>query len=256
MRFILDDYIESYILSTDDPDDKTIAQHLKEIIPMSTHLDKITFNEILTEFKQAAKAQEGKVEDFKSAFHKIRPKYILSGDKIEAELPGILIRIIAHIDHFFEYISNVRGMKVEKIKKRLSTRGIKDFIQFIGHLELAPKDNNVVFATFDEDNPGNDPFVNYKAGDVVNMLALPSKKFKKGEPKSVIKIKYRNKESIEKKFPIFFDAGWYDKFFPSDKDDKYGRSRSLDKSLKNMPEIVHANLKISEVTETIEFVKD
>jgi hypothetical protein len=160
------------------------------------------------------------------------------------------------MDQFLEYVSNVNGMKIKKIKKRISTRGTKDFINFIGHLELAPKDKNVVFATFDEDNLGNDPLVNYKVIDIINMLAFSIDNFREGEPLTAIKLKYRNKKNIEKKFPIFFDAGWYDRFYPSDKNDKYGRTRSLDKKLKNMPEIVHENLKISEVTEDIEFLKD
>jgi hypothetical protein len=153
--FILDEYIEDYIVSVDDSDDKIIARHLKKIIPETTHLDKNTFDEI-----------------------------------------------------------------------------------------------------FDEDEPGNDPFANHKVIDIINMLALPSKEFAEGEPKSAIKLKYRNMKNIQKKFPVFFDPGWYDKFFPSDKNDKYGRSKSLDKSLRNMPEVVHENLKISEVTENIEFLKD
>lgn len=254
MMFILDDYINDYIGRVDDSDDKTIALHLKEIIPKTSHLDKNTYNEIIEELKK--EPGKGEVEDFKSTFHKVRPKYILTGDIIKAELPDILIRIIVHIDLFLEYICNVTGMKVEIIKKRISTRGIKDFIHFVGHLELAPKDDNVVFATFDEDTPGNDPFVNHKAIDIINRLALSTKNFEEGESKSVIKLKYKNLKSIGKKFPIFFDAGWYEKFFPSDQDDKYGRTRSLDNSLKNMPEIVHENVKISEMAEDIEFLKD
>ncbi len=254
MMFILDEYIEDYIVNGDDSDDKIIARHLKEIIPKTTHLAKNTFNEIIKELKMGIEKKE--FGDFKDAFHKVRPKYILAGDIIEAELPDTLIRIIVHTDKFLGYISNAAGIKVEKIRKRIAARGIKDFIQFIGHLELAPKDNNVVFATFDEDNPGNDPFVNHTVIDIINMLALPSKEFEEGEPKSAIKLKYRNMKNIQKKFPVFFDPGWYDKFHPSHKNDKYGRSKSLDKSLRNMPEVVHENLKISEVTENIEFLKD
>jgi hypothetical protein len=88
------------------------------------------------------------------------------------------------------------------------------------------------------------------------MLALDRSVFKKGEPLTALKVRYENIENIEKRYPIFFDAGWYDKFYPSEKNDKYGRTRSLDSSLKNMPEIAHENLKISEVGVNIELLKD
>jgi hypothetical protein len=65
---ILDDYIDAYIRSVDDSDDETIARHLKEIIPETTHLDENTFNEIMEELRK--EMDKGKVADFKSAFLK------------------------------------------------------------------------------------------------------------------------------------------------------------------------------------------
>jgi len=58
------------------------------------------------------------------------------------------------------------------------------------------------------------------------------------------------------RFPVFTDAGWYDKFQPTDKQDNYGRTKSLDPSLKSMPEVVHINLKLADVIEHIRFLKE
>jgi hypothetical protein len=46
------------------------------------------------------------------------------------------------------------------------------------------------------------------------------------------------------------------KLYPSEKHDKYGRTKPLDKSLKSMPEVVHENLKIADVIEEIRFLND
>jgi hypothetical protein len=195
-------------------------------------------------------------ENFKNAFHKMCKKYILTGDVISADLPELLTRIIVNIRLFLIYLSKKLGMEVEDIKKRIDSNDIKRIIHLIGHLELAPPNNNVVFATFDEDNLENDPFIGYKVRDIINMLGKDRSSFNKGEPLGVVKIRYKNIDNIEKKFPTFLDAGWHDKFYPSEKDDKYGKTRSLDPSLKNIPEIVHKNLKISEVTEDIQFIEE
>ena len=252
MKFALDDYIDKYIRNAKYTTNKKIARHLKEIIPLTTHLHQDTFKEIIEELKM--KMDNG--ENFKNAFVKIRKKYLLIGDAIQAKLPDTLIRIIVNVREFLEYISNVLGLDVKEIKNRINSKGAGYLIRFVGHLKLASINNNVVFATFDENNLENDPLTDYNVRDIINMLALDKNSFNKGELLSAVKIKYRNPDGIEKKFPIFPDAGWYDKFFPSEGNDKYGRTRSLDPSLKNMPEIVHQNLKISEVMEDIEFLED
>jgi len=252
MAFILDDYIDEYISHVDDSDDKAIAQHLKEIIPQTMHLDRNTFNGMVEELKKEMKS--GK--NFKDAFYKVHKKFILTGDVVTADLPGKFIRFIINVREFLEYISNVMGVEVDEVKSRIDSKGTRLFIRYIGHLDLAPTGNDVVFATFDEDNLENDPFINCKASDIINMLALNRNRCSQGEPLTAAKIIYRNKNDMEKKFPIFFDAGWYDKFYPAEKNDRYGRIRSLDPDLKNMPEIVHQNVKISEVTEDIEFLED
>jgi hypothetical protein len=252
MKFPLDDYIDEYIQNAKSTTSKKTAQHLKKIIPQTTHLDRNIFNKIIEELKK--EIDNG--ENFKNAFVKIRKKYLLIGYAIQAKLPGTLIRIIVNVREFLEYISNVLGLDVKEIKNRINSKGSGYFIRFVGHLNLASINNNVVFATFDENNLENDPLIDYNVNEIINMLALDKNSFNKEGSLSAIKIKYRNPDGIEKKFPIFLDAGWYDKFFPSDRNDKYGRTRSLDPSLKNMPEIVHQNLKISEVMEDIEFLED
>ncbi len=255
MITVLNDYIEKYIQDADSSDDKTIARHLKEIIPKTTHLEEKVFKKIVGELKNELDSR--KDDDFKSAFLKVRKKFILKGDTIKAELPAVLIRIIPNTRKFLEYIANANGIKVEKLEKRISSRGIKDFIQYIGHLELAPGDKNVVFATFDEDHLENDPFINRKVFDIVNMLALHMDDSSNNEePLTAVKLKYRNRKSSEKKFPTFIDAGWYRNFYPADEEDFYGRTKSLDKSLKNMPEVVHKNSKMSDVVKDIVFLKD
>jgi hypothetical protein len=252
MTLLLDDYIDKYLQGADEFD-KKVALHLKDIIPKTAHLDEKVFNAFIEDLR--IKINDGK--DFKTSFHIVCEKYILKGDIIKAELPSILIRIILNTRKFLEYIANVNGIKVEKIEKRVSSRGIKDFIQFVGHLELAPGDKNVVFATFDENHLENDPFINRKVIDIVNMLALPMNDSSDiEEPLTAVKLKYRNRKSSEKKFPTFIDAGWYENFYPADEEDVYGRTKSLDKSLKNMPEVVHKNSKMSDVVKDIVFLKD
>lgn len=249
MAFKLGDYIDDYIQHADELD-KRVALHLKEIIPKTTHLDKKIFKEITEKLKKEMESGE----NFKNAFLKIRKKYILTGDIIKAQLPDILTRIIVNTRLFVKYITSRLGLEVEDIQDIIESSDVNRFLRLIGHLELASPTANVVFATFDEDIPGNDPFSHYNVRDVIHMVGKDRRSFRKGEPLSAVKIRYRNKADIEKKFPIFLDAGWYDKFYPAKKNDNYGRTRSLDSSLKNMPEIVHENFIFSEVTENIDFL--
>ena len=51
MKFPLDDNIDKYIKNAKYTTNKKIAQHLKEIIPQTTHLHRETFNEIIEELK-------------------------------------------------------------------------------------------------------------------------------------------------------------------------------------------------------------
>jgi hypothetical protein len=252
MKFALDDYIDKYIRNSKYTTNKKIAVHLKEIIPQTTHLNRETFKEIIEELK--IKMDNG--ENFKNVFQKVRKKFILTGDTVEAELPFILTRVIVNIRLFLDYLSSRLGMELKDIEDRIDSNDAKQFLRLIADLELAPPRNNVVFSTFDEDNPDNDPFVNHKVKDIINRIGKDRSSFKISEPLSVIKIRYRNKDNIEKKFPIFPDAGWYDKFYPSKKEDKYGRTKSLDPQLKNLPEIVHENLTFAEVTEEVELLEE
>jgi hypothetical protein len=252
MKFALDDYIDDYIRKAKYTTNKKISRHLKEIIPQTTHLHRETFKEIIEELKM--KMYNG--ENFKNAFQKVCKKFILTGDTIKAELPFILTRVIVNIRLFVDYLSSRLGMDLEDIEDRIDSNDTNQFLRLIADLELAPPRNNVVFSTFDEDNPDNDPFVNHKVKDIINRIGKDRSSFKKLEPLSVIKIRYRNKNSIEKKFPIFPDAGWHDKFYPSKKDDKYGRTKSLDPQLKDLPEIVHENLTFDEVTEELELLEE
>ena len=252
MKFTLDNYIDRYIKNAKTSANKKIAQHLKEIIPQTTHLNRETFKEIIEELKM--KMDNG--ENFNNAFQKVRKKFILTGDTIEAELPGLFTRIIVNKRLFLRYLSKKLGMKVKDIESRINANDVNRFIRLIGHLELAPPNNNAVFATFDEQDMVNDPFSNHKVKVIISMIGKDKSSFNEGEPLSLVKIRYKNKPDIEKKFPIFLDAGWYEKFYPAKKNDKYGRTKSFDPSLKNMPEIVHQNLTISKVTEEIRFLED
>ncbi len=251
MAFLLDDYIDKYVQDAGDTD-KKIAQHLKKIISRTTHLDENTFNEIIEELKKEMDTGES----FKIAFQKVCQKYVLTGHIITAELPDILTRIIANKRLFFEFLKFRLGIDEVEIKNRIISNGIHYFIRLIGHLDLAPPHNHVVFAAFDEENMEADPFNNCTVNDILNMLGKDKRNFKKGESLSAVKIRYRNQNNWEKKFPIFPDAGWYDKFFPSKENDKYGRTQSLDPKRKGLPEIVHENVKFSEITQDIEFIED
>jgi hypothetical protein len=249
--FVLADYIDKYIQESGYTD-KKVAQHLKEIIPKTTHLDENTFNEIIEELKR--EMDRGK--DFKSAFNAVRIVNFLNGDFIKADLPDILTRIILNKTTF---ISNIKkGLRqpytVEKIEAIFTSRNKKLIITLLGKLRLAKK--KVAFATFDEGREDGNPFLNDRLEDVINQLGLDVNAFAEGEPLTAVKIRYKNGEEMGKRYPTFLDAGWYDKFYPADKKDNYGRTKSLDPTLKNMPEVVHENLELSDIMEDIELLED
>ena len=101
-----------------------------------------------------------------------------------------------------------------------------------------------------------DPFKNNTLKDIVNMLALDTRLYNASNPLTVVSIQYRNRNDVIKRFPVFTDAGWYDKFYPSHKTDKYGRTKPLDESSRGMPEIVHVNLKLADIIEDIRFLEE
>jgi hypothetical protein len=92
MAFLLDEYIDEYIKKSKTTRKKKIAQHLKRIIPKTNHLNGSIFNKIIKEIK--AEIENDREKDFENAFIKVCEKYVLKGDIIEADLPGILTRII------------------------------------------------------------------------------------------------------------------------------------------------------------------
>jgi hypothetical protein len=251
MAFNLDDTIDNYIQDAE-AFDRKVAQHLKEIIPNTTHLDENIFNEIIREFKD----DMDRGENFKNTFYKVCGKHILTGNIIEAKLPALLTRIILDDTEFMEKISEERGIpsSQEYIREIVDSKKKDQITELFKNIELNIR--KVVFATFDEYDMDVDPFINYSIKDIVNMLALNLSSFNENQPLTAVSIRYKNRGDVIKRFPVFPDAGWYDKFYPSDKDDKYGRTKSLDKSLKNMPEIVHENLKLADVIEDIRFLEE
>jgi len=251
MAFILDDYFHDYIQHADEFD-KKVALHLKEIIPKTTHLDKKVFKEIIEELKK--EIESGK--DFKTAFHKVSEKHILKGKVIKAKLPRFLVRIILDETEFVEKISEERGVpsSQEEIKETVDSRKINEIAQLFKKTGLAV--GKVVFATFNEIDWEIDPLIDNSLPDIVNMLALHIDAYQNTRPLTAVSIRYRNKDDIIKRFPVFVDAGWHDKFYPADEGDKYGRTRSLDPSLKSMPEVIHENLKLADVIEDIRFLEE
>jgi hypothetical protein len=252
MAFILDDYIDKYIQDAGHTD-KKIARHLKEIIPKTTHLDENTFNEIIEGLKQ--EMDEGK--DFKSAFFNVYVRYVLKGDIIKAELPGVLTRILLNKAKFIIYIKNLSKAPYneQEIGMILTSKdkGLINDLLAEGTLSRG----EAVFATFDEKNEDRSPFLNRKVIEIINMLALDRDIYEEGQPLTAVKIRYKNSEDFGKKYPTFIDAGWGDKFYPAAKDDNYGRTRKLDDLSPSMPEIVHENRKFSDVVvESLDFLKD
>lgn len=246
----LEDYIDDYISQPGtSPGDRETARHLKAIIPSSTHIEKDMLDFVIDEIE--VEIQGGK--NFKDSFIEVAARWILEGDEITAPLPDKLTRIIVNYRRFLEYLSNKEGIPVNRIKKRIASKGILRFLKSIGHLKLAPQD--VVLATFDEANPDRDPFIHNRVAEIVHMLALNLDLFKSGESMTAIKIRYDN-PLTEKLYPTFCDVGWYDKFYPSSAADPYGRTKSADPNLRDMPEIAHENLELSKMPIDVEVLKD
>jgi hypothetical protein len=164
MKFSLNDYIDKHIRNAKYTTNKKIAQHLKEIIPQTTHLHRETFKEIIAELKK----EMDNGNNFKKAYLKISKKYILTGDTIKAQLPDILTRIILNLRRLLGYLSRKMGIKMERLNKRIALEGIDRFIQSIDFFQLSP--NKVVLATFDEDDLELDPFVDKKVNDIIRRL--------------------------------------------------------------------------------------
>lgn len=258
MKFALDDYIDEYIQNAKSTTNKKIAAHLKEIIPQTTHLNENVYNEIILQFKKEIK--NDKERNFENAFFKVCEKYILNGDIIEAELPDILTKIIPNKEKFMtNLIINIENRHRkpytgQELKMVFASKDKNRIIRLLHKLKKAwLSRGKAVFATFDEQSKSRDPFLNRNVIEIINMLALDKHGFEKGEPYTAVKIRYKNSEDIKKRYPTFIDAGWRDTFWPADKYDKYGRTRSLDPSLSGMPELVHENIKLSHV-EIEEFV--
>ncbi|MCP4157292.1 MAG: hypothetical protein GY757_56805 [bacterium] len=252
MTLILDTYIDNYLQQAQ-PCDKKVARHLKEIIPVTTHMSKSLFSKII----KALKKEIDNGKNFKAAFLEVCDKFVLTGDIIETELPGLLSRIILNEIKFIEKIAKERSIPLdrEEIKTIIDSKDRNDIMDLLGNLKLSLRD--VVFATFDEKNPEADPFRNYCLKDIVNMLALDDRsKFKEKHPMTAVCLRYINRDDMINRYPAFPDAGWNDKFYPSEEDDKFGRTRSLDPSLINMPEIVHENLDMADVIEEIRFIEE
>ncbi len=252
MIHTLDDYINQYIQEAVESD-KKVALHLKEIIPGTTHLDERIFYEIIKKLKN--NIDGGK--DFKAAFRQVCEMYFLKGNTIKAELPGILTRIILNKTKFISFIKQESDIPFsEKEIEIILTREENEYlvVDLLKNVNLSK--NKVVFATFDERKKDENLFSNHKVIDIINMLALDRDTFEEGEIYSAVKIRYRNSEGFENRYPTFIDAGWWDRFYPSAKDDKFGRTKSLDPALPNMPEVVHENVNISEVLEDIDFLED
>ena len=250
MKFILDNYIEKYLQNEDNTDDRKIARHLKKIIPQTRHMDKKTFNEIIEEFKKKMNNDC----NFKAAFREVCEEYVLVGSRIKANLPGIFTRIIINDLKFVNRIVNNRSIPVSRKKiKNIVRRGDRGNIErlFTG-MNLGIR--KVVFATFARNAAEVDPFKQCNLDDIVNMLALDISWYKEKKPLRAVKIRYTNEKAVIKRFPVFTDAGWSDRFYPAKKNDKYGRTKPLIRTFKGMPEIVHENLKLGKVIVDIDFL--
>ena len=261
MKQDLNAYVDKYIRDAGEPD-KKVARHLKEIIPKTTHLDKNILDEIIEELKK--EMENDRERDFKNVFLNVCQKYILKGDIIAAELPEVLTRIIPHKEKYLmNLIINIENRHRKPYFRRELNMAFAsgDKKRIIRLLRKLPKAwlsrNKVVFATFDETGGTNDPFENRKVIEIINMLALDKDVFNTDEPYSAVKVRYRGGVDLEKRYPTFSDAGWWDTFFPADKNDNFGRTKSLDPSLPGMPEVVHRNMKFSDVSiEDFDFLED
>jgi hypothetical protein len=251
MAFNLDEYIENYIQDAE-AFDRKVAQHLKEIIPNTTHLNENTFHEIIKNLKKEMDTGT----DFKEAFNGICEIYFLKGDVIKAGLPDLLTRIILSKTMFISYIKKaLKGAYTTREIENIFASGQKALMMLLlGKLNLAKK--NVVFATFEEKRKDGNPFLKNSVEEIIHRLALNRNVFRENESLSAVKIRYKNKENVEKRYPTFNDAGWNDKFYPAEIDDNYGRTKSLNPGLEGMPEIVHKNLKLADVAQDIELLED
>lgn len=258
MAFILDEYIDDYIKKSKTTRNRKIAQHLKRIIPKTNHLNESIFNKIIKEIK--AEIENDREKDFENAFIKVCEKYVLKGNIIEADLPEILTRIIPNKNKFILNIENQHKKPYarQELKTAFASGNMSRIIRSLRKMKKAGLSNGkVVFATFDEEHNNRYPFSGRKIIEIINMLALDKEVYVDAEPYSAVKLRYRNSKKFDKRYPTFIDAGWRDTFYPADKKDKYGRTRSLDPSLPNMPEVVHENMKLSDVTvEEFEFLED
>lgn len=262
MNSKLDAYINKYLQDAG-ATDKKVARHLKEIIPKTTHLDENIFKQIIEELKRGM--NNGK--DFKSAFLEICEKYILSGDVIKAELPFILTRIILNEHNFLMEIARNLSVapgleeslelivKPADIINAVESKDQQAVVQIFGESKLHNR-REVVFAAFDEDKPASDPFLNNNIEEIINRLALEKNVFKENECLTAVSIRYKNEDNILKRFPAFTDAGWYDKFYPSENHDNYGRTKPQDESFGSVPEIVHENLRLADVIDEIRFLEE
>ncbi len=251
MDFILDDTIDNYIQDAE-AFDRKVAQHLKEIIPNTTHVDERIFKEIIWDLKR----EMDKGTDFKEAFNGICEIYFLKGDIIKAGLPGLLTRIILSKTMFISYIKKThKGAYASREIENIFASGQKALMMLLlGKLNLAKK--NVVFATFEEKRKDGNPFLKNSVEEIIHRLALNKNVFRENESPSAVKIRYKNKENVEKRYPTFNDAGWNDKFYPAEIDDNYGRTKSLNPRLEGMPELVHKNLKLADVVQDIVLLED
>ncbi len=252
----LNGYIDDYKKKTKNPKNKKIARHLKRIIPQTTHLDKDTYNEIVEELKK----EMNTAKDFEEAFANVRKKYLLSGDVITSELPAALTRIILNKNGFISNILNLyNNPSQSKELKMVFASGDEDrIIHTLSRLRKTRLSRGkVAFATFDEKDKDKDPFLQHNVKEIIDMLALDTDAFDDDEPYTAVKLRYKNDEGFEKKYPVFVDAGWRDTFFPAGKDDNYGRTRKRSDESPCMPEVVHKNKKLSEVTvESFGFLED
>lgn len=252
MEFNLDDYIDHYVQNEDNASDRKTALHLKEIIPRTTHLDESVFKEMIGELTTVM----GEDHNFKVAFNKVRTRYILNGDTIKAVLPDTLYRLILNEQKFKYNFDKKEGMPVDAISllRGIDLNNKVEVERLLGNFRLSLQE--VVFATFFEDNMEADLFVNRSIRDIIDMMALDSTVFLQEESLTAVCIRYRNRHDITKRFPVFIDAGWHDKFHPCKKEDKYGWTKPLRAGLNPRPEIVHENSKLADVIVGIQFLEE
>lgn len=259
----IDSYIEKVIEKIDDSEkkrrEKDIALHLKDILPIDSHIETRTYEWVITEIKEQI---EKRTEiDFKDIFNDVCKKYILRGEIITAELPHILTRIILNMDKFLLHLidkSNIPFAR-DELTIAFASRDKKRILKQLKKMKNARlAGGDVVFSTFDETSKDKDPVLNLKIIDIINKLALDKDIFEgDGKPYTAVKIRYRNSDAFDKKYPTFMDTGWNDKFFPSENNDNYGRTRNLVTGLPDMPEVVHKNIPFPRITiDEIDILED